>query len=57
MLFIGGGGKKTDPTVEAQRHRQATGLGTGSIVAELSMVPNSRLVFHKDGKERASKTI
>ncbi|HVU86615.1 MAG TPA: PhoPQ-activated pathogenicity-related family protein [Pirellulales bacterium] len=57
MLFIGGGGKKTDPPSKPSDIAKTLALGTGSIVAELSMVPNQPLVFHKDGKERVEDDL
>jgi PhoPQ-activated pathogenicity-related protein len=57
MLFIGGGGRKTDPPSKPSDIARTLALGTDSIVAELSMVPNQPLVFHKDGKERVEDDL
>ncbi len=57
MLFIGGGGKKTTPPEKPGDLTRQLALGTGSIVAELSMVPNQPLEFHQDGKHRVEDDL
>jgi PhoPQ-activated pathogenicity-related protein len=57
MLFIGGGGKKTDPPAKSSDLVKQLALGTGSVVAELSMVPNQPLEFHQDGKHRVEDDL
>lgn len=57
MLFIGGGGKKTTPPEKPGDLTRQLALGTGSIVAELSMVPNQPLEFHQDGKPRVEDDL
>jgi PhoPQ-activated pathogenicity-related protein len=57
LLYIGGGNNKSDrpPRVNGDLARIAR--ETGSIVAELRMVPNQPLVFHNDGQERVEDDL
>lgn len=57
LLFIGGG-KNGDPAPEKPGERAALiAAATGSVVAELSMVPNQPLVFNDDGKPRVEDDL
>lgn len=57
MMFIGGGsnGRSAPNTVDAQVATIAT--VTGSVVAELKMVPNQPLEFHGDGVARSEDDL
>jgi PhoPQ-activated pathogenicity-related protein len=52
MLFIGGGGNKGAAPKNADEMIAKLAVGTGSVVAELKMVPNQPLEFHQDGQQR-----
>jgi PhoPQ-activated pathogenicity-related protein len=52
LLLIGGGSNGGDPPKEVDKRVRTLALGSQSIVANLSMVPNQPLVFHNDGKQR-----
>ncbi len=52
MLFIGGGGNGKEAPQKPSDMILKLAMGTGSVVAELGMVPNQPLVFHKDGQQR-----
>jgi len=52
MLFIGGGGNGKDAPQKPSDMIVKLALGTGSVVAELGMVPNQPLEFHQDGQKR-----
>jgi PhoPQ-activated pathogenicity-related protein len=57
LLFIGGGRNGRDaPNSASERIRQIS-LATGSVVAELGMVPNQPLMFHGDGKPRVEDDL
>ena len=45
LLFISGGGNKEEPAPGASREIAAIAKATGSVVAELKMVPNQPLEF------------
>jgi PhoPQ-activated pathogenicity-related protein len=55
MLFIGGGynGEGARPN----KRSEAVAKATGSVVAELGMVPNQTLMFHDDGKQRTEDDL
>ena len=52
LLYIGGGSNGREPPVASRREMAAIAKATGTVVAELGMVPNQPLVFHGDGKPR-----
>ncbi len=52
LLFIGGGSNGREPPKGVDQRIRQLALGSQSIVANLSMVPNQPLVFHNDGKAR-----
>ena len=52
MLMIGGGDNSDTVPDRANELLVRYAMGTGSIVAELSMVPNQPLVFKDEGKPR-----
>ena len=57
FLYITGGRNGGDPPVEADQGMVAIANATGSVVAELGMVPNQPLVFNGDGKPRAEDDL
>ncbi len=52
LLFIGGGSNRDQPPKRANSQITALALSTGSVVAELQMVPNQPIEFRGDGKGR-----
>jgi PhoPQ-activated pathogenicity-related protein len=52
LLFIVGGANGGEPPPSAEGRTLAIAKATGSVVAELKMVPNQGLVFHGDGRSR-----
>ena len=52
MLYIGGGSNGGDAPAQANARIAAIAKATGTVVAELGMVPNQPLIFHGDGKPR-----
>ena len=52
MLYIGGGSNGGEPPTQSSERTAAIARATGSVVAELGMVPNQPLVFHGDGQPR-----
>ena len=52
MLFIAGGGNGSEAPKNADKMMAKLATGTGSVVAELKMVPNQPLEFHQDGQQR-----
>lgn len=52
LLMITGGSNDSEPPTEADKSTRQLALATGTIVAELKMVPNQALVFHGDGVRR-----
>ena len=55
MLFIGGGYNGQGP--RSNRRAAAIAKATGTVVAQLGMVPNQTLIFHNDGKERTEDDL
>ena len=52
FLFITGGKNGGEPPTASPGEIRQIALATGSVVAQLTMVPNQPLVFHSDGIER-----
>lgn len=52
FLFIVGGANGGDPPDSADARTLAIAQATGSVVAELRMVPNQPLIFHQDDTPR-----
>ena len=52
MLYIGGGSNGGEPPAQSSERMAAIARATGSVVAELGMVPNQPLIFHGDGQPR-----
>lgn len=52
LLMISGGSNDGDPPKSVSEELRQVARATGSIVAELKMVPNQPLIFHGDGKPR-----
>lgn len=55
MLFIGGGYNGEGP--RSNKRSEAVAKATGTVVAELGMVPNQTLMFHNDGKQRTEDDL
>lgn len=55
MLLIGGGYNDEGP--RSNKRGEAVAKTTGTVVAELGMVPNQRLMFHNDGRERTEDDL
>lgn len=57
LLFITGGNTKdTNPRRPDSSHTRIA-QGTGTVIAELRMVPNQPLIFHNDGRERVEDDL
>ena len=52
LLYIGGGSNGGDPPATSNERMAAIAKATGTVVAELGMVPNQPLVFRGDGMPR-----
>jgi PhoPQ-activated pathogenicity-related protein len=52
LLFISGGSNRPGNPPRPSRNLIEIARTTGSVVAELRMVPNQKLIFHGDGQER-----
>jgi PhoPQ-activated pathogenicity-related protein len=52
LLFIVGGANGGEAPQSAEGRTLAIAKATGSVVAELKMVPNQGLIFHNDGQSR-----
>ena len=52
LLYIGGGRNGGEPPTASNERMAIIAKATGTVVAELGMVPNQPLVFHEDGKQR-----
>lgn len=57
LLVISGGNTKSETPRPADSTLVKVALATGNVVAELRMVPNQPLVFHKDGEERSEDNL
>lgn len=58
FLMIGGGGNdRKDPPGSADGMIVQIAKATGSVVAELKMVPNQPITFHKDGQARVEDDL
>lgn len=57
LLFIGGGRNGREAPNSAPDRIRQIALATGSVVAELGMVPNQPLVFHGDRKPRVEDDL
>jgi len=57
LLFIGGGSNEKDAPADADSKLVKVSLATGSVVAELRMVPNQPLVFAIDGEKRTEDAV
>ncbi|MGE3317404.1 MAG: PhoPQ-activated protein PqaA family protein, partial [Planctomycetaceae bacterium] len=55
MLLIGGGYNGEPP--RSNKRAEAVAKATNTVVAELGMVPNQRLMFHNDGKLRTEDDL
>ena len=52
LVFVGGGNNGGDAPASVSDRMAEIALATGTVVAELGMVPNQPLVFHGDGMPR-----
>ena len=57
FLFIGGGRNGGDPPAGPSDRIVQIAQATGTVVAELHMVPNQTLIFHDDGRERTEDDL
>ena len=57
MLFIGGGRNGGDAPEAASERMATIAKATGTVVAELGMVPNQPLTFHGDGQARTEDDL
>ncbi len=57
LLFVGGGSNGREPPGQANERSISMAKATGSIVAELRMVPNQPLIFHGDGIKRTEDDL
>ena len=57
LLWIGGGRNGRDPPAGNDSRMHTLAQVTGSVVAELHMIPNQSLIFHKDGHERSEDDL
>lgn len=57
LLMIGGGRNSSGPHKGPSDSSMEIAEATGSVVAELRMVPNQPLEFHKDGKMRTEDDL
>lgn len=57
MLFISGGGNGGNPPSGPDERTRTIAKATGTVVAELKMVPNQALVFHHDGERRTEDDL
>ncbi len=56
MLFIGGG-RNNEGKPRPNDRTDAIAKATGTVVAELGLVPNQPLIFHNDGVERVEDDL
>jgi PhoPQ-activated pathogenicity-related protein len=57
MLIIGGGGNDKPPRDRPSDNTLAFALHSGTVVAELGMVPNQPLIFNGDGEPRVEDDL
>ena len=57
FLFIGGGSNRGGPPDDADEKIKQIAVATGTVVAELRMIPNQPLVFHNDGRRRSEDDL
>lgn len=57
LLFIGGGNNKDDKPPKPSAALVRIAQATHSVAAELRMVPNQPLMFHRDGKARVEDDL
>ena len=57
FLFITGGSSGREAPRSTPHEIQQIALSTGSVVAQLGMVPNQPLVFHNDGAKRSEDDL
>ncbi|MEZ6119813.1 MAG: PhoPQ-activated pathogenicity-related family protein [Pirellulaceae bacterium] len=57
FLMIGGGSNRPNPPGAPDDMIVKIAEATGSVVAELKMVPNQPLIFHNDGKPRVEDDL
>lgn len=57
FLFISGGRNGGEPPAGPSGRVMEVARATGTVVAELGMVPNQPLIFHNDGRERVEDDL
>ncbi len=57
MVFIGGGANGREAPQGPSDRVGVIAKATGTVVAELGMIPNQPLIFHNDGKERTEDDL
>lgn len=57
FLLIGGGSNQSKAPEKADPITMKIAEATGSVVAELKMVPNQPLIFHEDGRPRSEDDL
>ena len=57
LLLIGGGNNNSGPPDKADDTTLKIAEATGTVVAELKMVPNQPLIFQRDGKPRVEDDL
>jgi len=57
FMWIGGGGNGGKPPEGPSEMLQKIALATGTVVAEVHMIPNQTLIFHNDGHERVEDDL
>ena len=57
MMFVAGSSNEKPAPEAAEPQIMAIATATGSVVAELKMVPNQPLIFHNDGQPRVEDDL
>ncbi|MCA9077654.1 MAG: PhoPQ-activated pathogenicity-related family protein [Planctomycetaceae bacterium] len=57
FVMIGGGSNDSEAPTNPDPRMAALATSTGTVVAELGMIPNQRLIFHNDGEERGEDNL
>jgi PhoPQ-activated pathogenicity-related protein len=57
FVWIGGGGNGGKPPKGPNEMIQKIAAATGTVVAEISMIPNQTLTFHNDGQKRVEDDL
>lgn len=57
FMWIGGGGNGGNPPAGPSDMIQKIAMATGTVVAEVHMIPNQTLIFHNDGRKRVEDDL